>query len=182
MIKNRIIRCTQLLATIGAMASASTLSAQIIPDPKPRFKREAEEHDPIQFLLKRDKQVALTSTQTDSLKALHKELIEAEKPIFKEADRYFDAHPTPEQAARAFGGTVSSAPGGRGRVSVPASAGRPPATEAPSQASVQLFQTQIFVKQDLFRDRARALLNDTQNHNADSIRTALDAERARKSQ
>jgi hypothetical protein len=52
-----------------------------------RVRSDLDDTDPIQFLLRRDKQLTLSNAQKDSLKAMHKQLDEDEKLIFKELSR-----------------------------------------------------------------------------------------------
>ena len=185
MTRNHIVRST-LVTAIFAVAAFTTLSAQT--SAKLRFRNEANDRDPVQFLLKRDKQLSLTATQKDSLKALGKQLDEEEKPLFKEVDKYFTDNPGGEKrkvvligGSRTAGGTPPRTP-----TVLPAGVDRPDMTTdkrgSPSMSPViALIQAQIYSKQDIFREHTRALLNEGQIHIADSLRTAFDAEKARDS-
>ncbi|MEP6781098.1 MAG: hypothetical protein ABJC26_14480 [Gemmatimonadaceae bacterium] len=129
--------------------------------PAKKIKSDFDASDPVQFLLKRDKPLKLDKAQKDSLKALHKELDEFEKPLFSDVDKLF-ADAEKNKRDQRDSGEEPAAASGRGGRRMP--------------NGVRELVTKLGDAQLAFKDRARAHLNDGQRHIADSLKVVYDAE------
>ena len=125
-----------------------------------KIKSDFEASDPVQFLLKRDKPLKLDKTQKDSLKALHKELDAFEKPLFADVEKLFTDAEKNREAARDSAGAPAG--GGRGGRFMP--------------NGVRELVAKLGDAQLAFKDRARAKLNASQLHIADSLKVIYDSE------
>lgn len=114
-----------------------------------KIRGDLEDRDPINFLLKRDKQLSLTAAQKDSLKTMHKALEEEQKPIFKELQKVLTEA---ERDASVSGGRASAPPVTRELV------GR------------------LNEVQNAYTPKARAQLTADQLKIADSLQVTYDAE------
>jgi hypothetical protein len=116
-----------------------------------RVRSDLDDRDPLNFLLKHDKQLTLTAVQKDSIKFLQKAMDNDQKPIFKELQK---------SLADADRDASLAAGGGRG--------GMPPVARD--------LVTRLNEVQDTYGTKAHAQLNESQQHVADSLQTIHAAE------
>jgi hypothetical protein len=117
-----------------------------------KARNDLDARDPVEFMLKHDKQLTLSPPQKDSLKSFSKQMDNDEKPIFKELQKVLgDA----EREAN-----LSAGDGGRGGV--------PPLARD--------LITHLGEVQDGYGTKAKAQLNEGQLHLNDSLYTIHAAE------
>lgn len=117
-----------------------------------RVRGDLDDRDPLDFLLKREKQLALTGAQKDSIKALQKEADNAQKPIYKEFQKIL-AEAERDAMAAAGGGALRGMP--------------------PLARDLVGRMNEV---QDQYGTRARAQLDARQLHLADSLQVVYAAE------
>ena len=128
--------------------------------PIDRVKAQLKETDQLEFLDKKKKQLELTKEQKNSIKSLHKEMDDMQKPIFKDLEQIF-AQSGGRGGARGGGGGVDGG-GAGGRGAMP--------------AGVQAAMLRLSEIQDAAGERAHAMLNDTQKHMSDSLMVIYKAD------
>jgi hypothetical protein len=159
-------------ALILTLVAGSSLSAQ--PNANLRFRNEVNDRNPLRYLLKHEKALAITAIQKDSIKVPSRALDEEEKPGLSEMGMYYDQHP--DNGKLAFTIVPSSSTGGAppstsasAPIGLNANPDRGQGAESPLSPPIALIQVQLFIKQDTYRERIRTLLNETQNHPVDSV-------------
>lgn len=136
-----------------------------------RVREQLKESDQLEFLDKKEKQLALTKEQKESLKTLRKDMQETEKPLFKDLEKIFSEQ---ERGASQGGGGGGGARGGSaGGDDQGSGASRGGRGMPPGVREAMLKLTEI---QDAAGERAHALLNENQKHMSDSLLVIYKAE------